>query len=165
MNGEITTSTSVSNNMDPNRKGYIAFLVRHKHTNIDNKKKTLEDFTYSILRDLFFYSSCHEDDLNERAIMANDLNRELTGNVYLEDRDEGFTYTSVLQNKDYVKRLKHYLDNFSENSFKYKNIFEIDKKEYEYAINNYVKFDEWYDDLIELNNLIKMRYKSLYRAI
>lgn len=78
----------------------MIFRIMYSMFPQDCKKKSLEDNVYFTLKEIFM--NC---DSYETCMRANYYNGQLTGDVYYEDRTSEFTYTKVLQEKEYLESL------------------------------------------------------------
>ena len=69
-----------------------------------DKSKSLEDNVYFTLREFFMHA-----DTYDMCRSANYFNARLTGNICLEDRPPGFTYTNRLHDPEFVSKLDEWL--------------------------------------------------------
>ena len=118
------------------------------------KKKSLYDNVYFTLRDIFGNA-----DSADTCIEANRFNHQLTGGVYYEERPEGFEYTNMLHQKDYVARLKNWLKPFDIHYFE----FEEPEEDEDFDMKEYMKWDDWWVQFIELRRLIDEQYEKCCR--
>ena len=127
--------------------------IKYMYINDDNdfKKKSLYDNVYFTLRDIF----CNCNSL-DTCFQANDYNSLLTNNIYFEDRTEKFRYTNVLYEKDYVERLQSWLKHFNIHYFE----FEEPEEDEEIDMKEYMKWDDWWVQFINLKQLIDEQYKK-----
>jgi len=129
--------------------------IKYMYINDDNnlKKKSLEDNLYFSLRDIFWNSAS-----SDTCIEANAYNDMLTNNICYEERTEKFCYTNILYQKDSVEKILRWL-----NSFKKVGWFEfLELEEGEEIIEEeYMKFDDWWNQFEELRSLIRVKYEKL----
>ena len=117
----------------------------------DNQLKnlSLEDNIYFTLRDIFLNISgvdyCME---------ANSFNGKLTNNIRYEERDDKFKYTNLTNNNIYMKQLVIWL------SYIDKSDFEFEPYDDE-NIDEYIEFDKWWQQFIELKEMIGKRLNHL----
>jgi hypothetical protein len=129
--------------------GRIIDGVKYIHLINDNglKKKSINDNVYFTLRDIF-ENAYHCDTI----IYANRFCEKLTGELYFEDEKKTtYTYTNVLNKKDYLKKLIYWLDQIDVNSFEFillENNEKINMKEY-------INWDIWRFQFEELKFLLK----------
>jgi hypothetical protein len=119
------------------------------HNDNDFKKLSLEDNVYFTLRDLFLNADSND------CFIVNNFNSLLTNNISYEERDEFFIYTDKLIDKEYVTKLYNYLLKFKKSHFDTEIANEDDN------INDYIKFDIWWDQFENLRNLLKIRLNNL----
>jgi len=121
--------------------------------NNDFKKKSLNDNVYFTLRDIFWNSMSADT-----VFQANNFNDKLSGGIFYDFKPDNFYYTNVLyQDKNYLYKLLKWLKNFSIHYFDFlepENDEEIDMK-------NYMKFDDWWVQFINLIKLIELQYEKL----
>jgi len=67
------------------------------------KTLSLEDETYFTMRDLFWNAEFRY------TFITNIFNPLLSNNIYYEDRTINFTYTNVLYNLNYIRKLHLYI--------------------------------------------------------
>ena len=115
------------------------------------KMKSLEDNVYFTLRDIF--GNCDYD----LVIAVNEFNKKLTNNTYFEDRDDTFKYTNVLYEKDYVEKLLKWIMSFKKSYFMFD---EFEQDEY-IQMKEYMNFDDWWNQFINLRKLIDEQYEKL----
>ncbi len=118
------------------------------------KSKSLEDNVYFTLRDIFWNGEIAD------LFSANYYNSLLTNGISFEERDENFQYTNVLYdyNSDYTKKLYDWLscltgckltskpNGWKDSMFEFLEVEEDETID----INEYMKYDEWWDQLQEL---------------
>jgi len=123
--------------------------VRDEH---QYKSKSLNDNVYFTLRDIFF----NGDEFNN-IIKANDFNGKLTNNIRFEERDENFSYTNCLQDKNYVNKLCNWLEPFTLNNFDFVKVEESEQ----INLNKYLLFSEWVGQFENLKRLLREHYNQL----
>jgi hypothetical protein len=136
--------------------GIIIHGVKYIHlmNNNDFKKKSLYDNVYFTLRDIF--ANAESSDIS---IQANEFNNCLTRNMSFEYRTEKVEYTNKLHETYFVEKLKSWLTKFNIHYFKFEEAHEdeeIDMKEY-------MKWDDWWGQFIDLRNLIDLQYEKCCR--
>jgi hypothetical protein len=106
------------------------------------KSKSLEDNVYFTLRDIF-WNGCAND-----CYAANYYNGLLTNDVSFEERTAKFKYTNVLYdyNLDYTKKLYYWLSRLTKYMFDFEKTYEDE----EINMSEYMKYDDWWDQLQEL---------------
>lgn len=121
------------------------------------KNKSLEDKVYFTLRDIFANVSGLD-----YCIEANVFNNQLTNGVYYEERKD-FTYTNVLNDKTYVKKLNVWLSYINKYDFEFEAMNDADADEKEWYLDtiHLFKFDDWWLQFEELKILIRQQLKSL----
>ena len=119
------------------------------------KHKSLEDYVYFTLRDIFANVSgldyCME---------ANGFNTKLTNGISYEERTIDFTYTNVLNDKIYINQLSKWLSYIQKCDFEFEAM-DTDEKHWYYDTKNLFKFDDWWLQFEELKILIRQKLKSL----
>jgi len=120
----------------------------------DFKKKSLYDNVYFTLRDIFANAES-ADTIME----ANYFNGRLTNNICFEDRTERFEYTNELHQKYYVERLQRWLKHFDIHYFE----FEEPEEDEQIDMKEYMKWDDWWIQFIELRQLIDEQYEKCRR--
>lgn len=133
--------------------GRIFDGVKYIHLFNDNefKKKSLYDNVYFTLRDIVANAESPDT-----IMTANDFNHCLTGGICFEDRTERFQYSNELHQKYFVEKLKSWLKKFKPNYLGFVEPYEdeqIDMKEY-------MKFDDWWVQFINLRKLIDEQYEK-----
>ena len=129
----------------------------------DLKNSSLEANVYFTLRDIF-----NNAKYLEYSLEANEYINKLTNNICYEERTPTFQYTEVLKNKEYLESLILWLSQFKLSDFDFTD--EIDEaceteiylliNQYDY-ISNYMKFDNWWDNFIELKGLLANELEKL----
>lgn len=127
--------------------------VKYIHLMNDNefKKKSLYDNVYFTLRDIFANA-----DSADTIMEANYFNGRLTNDICFEERTERFQYSNELHQKYYVERLQRWLKSFDIHDFEFiepEEDEDIDMKEY-------MKWDDWWVQFIELRKLIDEQYEK-----
>jgi hypothetical protein len=80
----------------------------------------------------------------------------------LEDRTESFFYTNLLHQKDYVKKLLLWLNNFQKIGwFQCVELDVLEGRGREIINDEYIKFDNWFQQFEELRRLIGEQYKKI----
>ena len=80
----------------------------------------------------------------------------------LEDRTENFFYNNLLHQKDYVKKLLLWLNGFQKIGwFKCVELDELEGGGKEIINDEYMKFDNWFQQFEELRRLIGEQYKKM----
>ena len=130
--------------------------IKHMYNNDDNdfKKKSLEDNVYFTLRDIFW--NC---DSADTIMEANYFNGRLTNNICFEDRTERFQYSNELHQKDYVGRLQRWLKYITIYYFE----FEEPEEDEKIDMKEYMKFEDWWIQFINLRQLIDEQYEKCCR--
>ena len=100
------------------------------------KSLSLEDNVYFTLRDIFINAERADD-----AIECNQFNSQLTNEICFEDRTDTFTYTDILQDKDFVEGLVKWL-NYTRPERDFFFTDEIDEDD-EYKFNVYTLTTKW----------------------
>jgi hypothetical protein len=118
--------------------------------NNDLKKKSLEDTVYFTLRDILF--NVEEPALILEATIFMDT---LTKGICLENRKENFRYSKILENKTFVFELYVWLFSLLKSNF----IFETNY--HAVALDGFMLFDKWIDQLNELIEEIDELYYDL----
>ncbi len=120
--------------------------------NNDLKKKSLGDNVYFTLRDIFWNSMSADT-----VFQANNFNEKLSGGIVYEYRPVNFYYTNVLyQDKNYLYKLLKWLKKINIHYF---DFLEPENEE-EINMKNYMKFDDWWVQFINLINLIELQYEK-----
>ena len=125
------------------------------------KTLSLEDETYFTMRDLFYNAEF------EYAFVTNIFNPLLSNNIYYEDRTINFTYTNVLNNLNYIKDLHNYIQKITPADVRYncKCLKDIVKKGKTmddcFDEDEYMLFDEWWEDFEKFREKIAARYEEL----
>ena len=139
------------------------------------KSLSLEDNVYFTLRDIFMNAGSADD-----AIECNQFNSKLTKGIGYEERTDTFTYTNVLQDKDFVEGLIRWLnackpkrdlfftdeiDEDDECTFSCSGLLKTTKWKYSPTdINEYITLDAWMENFNDLkNNLLPKRLKNIYK--
>lgn len=133
--------------------GRIIDGVKYIHLMNDNdfKKKSLYDNVYFTLRDIFANAES-ADTIME----ANYFNGRLTGGIFFEERTERFEYSHELHQKYFVERLQSWLKHFNIHYFE----FEEPEEDEEIDMKEYMKWDDWWDQFINLRQLIDEQYEK-----
>lgn len=116
------------------------------------KKESLEDNIYFTLRDIFF----NAEDVRTIDIV-NNFNRRLTNNICYEVRKSDFHYSNVLSNEEFVKELLKFLNRINENYFIYNIVDDIS----EINLNNYMKIDDWLNNLNNIKTSLEQIIKNI----
>jgi hypothetical protein len=110
--------------------------------NNEFKKKSLEDNIYFTLEDI------HQNTSNpDICVESTEFANALTGHIQFEERTDAFQYTNILQNKEYVSNLIHWLNYIKEHSFDFVELQEDYK-------TNFIKYDDWAIQLEELKKIL-----------
>jgi hypothetical protein len=143
----------------------IYYIEQHNYN--DLKNSSLEANVYFTLRDIF----TNAKDL-EHSLEANEYINKLTNSICYEERTPTFQYTEVLKNKKYLESLIKWLSQFKLSDFDFTD--EIDEacevelylliNEYDY-ISNYITFNDWWDNFIELKGLLATELEKLSLVI
>ena len=126
------------------------------HHNNKYKKKSLEDNVYFTLRDIF----TNAEDIYS-VFTANNFNSRLSNGIHFEDRTNSFQYTNILQNKEYLSNLIEYLNQFAEHSFEFIELDKYDYKNGKIHMDDYMKWDDWWSQFINLIKLLDNQNKLL----
>jgi len=129
--------------------GRIIDGVKYIHliNNNELKKKSLNDYVYFTLRDIF--ENAYDCDT---IIDANRFCEKLTGELYFEDDKKSiYTYTNVLNKNDYLKKLIYWLDHINIDSFEFILIGENEK----INMKEYIEWQDWWFQFEELKFLLK----------
>lgn len=112
------------------------------------------------MRDIFWNGSCDD------CCTANYYNGLLTNNISFEERDESFHYTDVLhnENSDFIQKLYIWLTRYGVYGLELTKMkhgyFDFDQVEDEINMNEYMLFDDWWNQFEELLNKLKMILNS-----
>jgi hypothetical protein len=124
------------------------------------KNTSLEDNVYFTLRDIFANVSgidyCME---------ANGFLDQLTNGISFQERTIYFTYTNVLNDKNYIYLLNRWLSYIQKYAFEFEAIndgADTEEKKWYFATSNLFKFDDWWLQFEELKILISQRFDLLY---
>jgi hypothetical protein len=129
------------------------------------KSRSLEDNVYFTLRDIFL-NGCPDD-----CMMANYFNGILTNNISFGERDSNFKYANVLHdcNCDFTEKLYtrlrmlcgyKYPKSKSANSSK-NSMFDFEEDDDEIDMSEYIKYDDWWDQLQELMKQLEEQITKL----
>lgn len=132
------------------------------------KSKSLEDNVYFTLRDLFL----NYGNIND-VIRANNFNIKLSGNIGFEERNVDFKYTDDLMDFNYLMNLINFLKSVDLSEFEFEtpeqywteDKIQINTNEYKEELewyynvdmNDYIKLDEWINQLNELIKELEIR--------
>jgi hypothetical protein len=134
--------------------GRIINGTRYIHivNNNELKKKSLNDYVYFNLRDIF--ENAYDYDT---IIYANRFCEKLTGELYFEDdKKSTYNYTNALNEKDYLKKLICWLVDIDINSFEFIILGENEK----INMKEYIEWDIWWFQFEELKFLLKQQYNK-----
>lgn len=125
------------------------------------KTLSLEDETYFTMRDLFWNAD------GVYVYDANVFNYSLSDNIYYEDRKINFTYTNLLYNLNFIKNLHNYIQKITPADIRFncRYLKDIIKKgntmnDY-FDKDEYMLFDEWWEDFEKFREKIADRYDEL----
>jgi len=132
--------------------GKIIDGVKYIHLLNDNelKKKSLQDYVYFTLRDIFENAYSYDTILE-----ANWFCEKITGELYFEDRKYTYKYTNALNKPHYVKKLIDWLNKIDITYFEFILLGEDDK----INMKEYIKWHEWWFEFEELRFLLKEHYE------
>ena len=125
------------------------------------KTLSLEDETYFTMRDLFYNAD------GGYAYYGNVFNPILSNNIYYEDRTNDFTYTNVLYNLNFIRKLHLYIKAITPADIRYncKYLRDIIKEGKTmddcFDKDEYMLFDEWWEDFEKYRKKIAARYDEL----
>ena len=111
----------------------------------DFKKKSLYDNVYFTLRDIFVNAESYDD-----IMAANLYNDKISGGVYFEDRTDKFEYVNLLEQKDFLEKLKKWLK-----SIRKHDCFEFRESDEDEDAKKYMKLDDWWEQFEKLKQLIE----------
>ena len=136
--------------------GRIIDGVKYIHLMNDNdfKKKSLYDNVYFTLRDIFANAES-----TDTIMEANYFNGRLTNNISFEDRTKSFQYSNELHQKYFVEHLQRWLKRFNIHYFE----FEEPEEDEEIDMKEYMKWDDWWGQFINLRQLIDEQYEKCCR--
>jgi hypothetical protein len=128
--------------------------IRLMHNN-ELKNASLEDNIYFTLRDIFWNGDC------DMANAANHYNSLLTINISFEQSRMNIKYSDILhdKNSNYTQLLYNWIKRFS----KFKNhIFDFEEVNDSANINmnDYMKYDDWWEQYLELLKKLEYLLKS-----
>lgn len=117
------------------------------------KSKSLEDNIYFTLRDIFWNGNVEE------CMTANHFNILLTNNIAFEERDNNFNYSNILYDykSNFTRHLYNWICNITKVELTYNILFEFLKpeKDEEIDMSEYIKYDVWWDQLLDLRKKLK----------
>lgn len=125
------------------------------------KTLSLEDETYFTMRDLFWNAD------GGYAYYENVINSILSDNIYYEDRTNNFTYTNVLYNLNFVRNLHNFIQKITPANIRFncrylKDIINEGKTMDDcFDKDEYMLFDEWWEDFEKFREKIAARYDEL----
>ena len=125
------------------------------------KTLSLEDETYFIMRDLLWNT---DGGYEYYGIVFNPI---LSDNIYYEDRTNDFTYTNVLYNLNFVRKLHNYIQiiipsDVRKNNRYLRDIIKEGKTMDDcFDKDEYMLFDEWWEDFEKYRKKIAARYDEL----
>lgn len=127
--------------------GRIIDGIKYMYVMNDNefKKKSLYDNIYFTLRDIFANA-----DSVDTISTANRFNGCLTNNIFFEDRTNTFEYSNELKDKKFLKSIQTWLKYLNIHYFEF---FEPNDDE-EIDMKKYMKWDDWWEQFVELRNVI-----------
>lgn len=141
--------------------GIIIDGVKYIHLSVpslllkDTKGKSLFDTIYCILRDVFR----NTDGLNI-INQVNNFNQRLAKGINCDENPDTFDCPDALYDKEYMKNLLNWLDNFKEH---YLCPFEKVTQEETSMIDmsRYIKFDEWLVQFEDMKRQVREQYEIL----
>ena len=117
------------------------------------KSKSLEDNIYFTLRDIFWNGNVEE------CMNANHFNRLLTNNIAFEERNNNFNYSNILYDykSNFTQHLYNWICSITKVELTYNILFEFLKpeKDEEIDMSEYIKYDVWWDQLLDLRKKLK----------
>jgi hypothetical protein len=133
------------------------------------KSMSLEDNVYFTLRDIFL-NGCPDD-----CLTANYFNGILTNDISFGKRDENFKYSNVLNdcNCDFAEKLYTKLRMLCGYKFEYYypkskypmynkySMFDFEEEDDEIDMSEYMKFDDWWEQLLELMKKLEEQVEKL----
>lgn len=114
------------------------YLILANDNNL--KSLSLEDNVYFTLQDIFLNMTETYEVLD-----INNLNKRL--------KDDVSDYTDVLNDTQYLIELNMFLKSINESNFQF--------KQHTYNINELIKFGTWYENFVNLKQLIELRINEL----
>ncbi len=125
------------------------------------KTLSLEDETYFTMRDLFWNAD------GGYAYYGNVFNPILSDNITYENRNINFTYTNLLYNLNFVRNLHNFIQiiipsDVRKNNRYLKDIINEGKTIDDcFDKDEYMLFDEWWEDFEKFREKIAARYEEL----
>ena len=119
-------------------------------SNQQKKKDSLNDNVYYTLRDIFFNANS-----SNTSEIANDFNRQLTGNAEFIIKPDNFEYPNILKNIEFVTKLHDWLSKINQHWFEFSEIEETDRCNIDMGC--YIKFDDWMKDFTNLVELLESK--------
>ena len=125
------------------------------------KTLSLEDETYFTMRDIMWHSD------GGYTFYANIFNPILSDNITYENRTINFTYTNVLNNINFIKKLHNFVKTITPSDVRKNNRYLKDIINEGKTINDcfdkdkYMLFDEWWEDFEKFREKIAARYDEL----
>lgn len=119
--------------------------------NNDLKKKSLEDKLYFTLRDIFWNAGP-----SDVCMTANAYNAMLTNNICFEERSDCFQYKKL--EKDELEKISRWLKYIKKNGWVE---FLAPEEGEEIIEEEYMKFDDWWVEFINLRELIDTRLNNI----
>jgi hypothetical protein len=112
------------------------------------KNKSFEDEIYFILRDIFL-----NIDEFDNVLIANKMNRILTGNISFEERGDNFEYAIIIKDhqSSYVNDLYEWLYKIEPSSFRI-----YDGGNENVNMNEYMKFDDWWEQFLNSRDTLRI---------
>jgi hypothetical protein len=112
------------------------------------KNKSFEDEIYFSLRDIFL-----NIDEFDNVLIANKMNRILTGNISFEERGDNFEYAIIIKDpqSSYVNDLYEWLYKIEPSSFRI-----YDGGNENVNMNEYMKFDDWWEQFLNSRDTLRI---------
>ena len=127
------------------------------------KSKSLEDNIYFTLRDIFWNGNVEE------CMTSNHFNRLLTNNIAFEERNNNFNYSNILYDykSNFTRHLYNWIYSITKVELTYNRLFEFLKpeKDEEIDMSEYIKYDDWWDQLLDLRKKLKEHLEKYNKCV